>query len=329
MNMETELTTHCERTLHTVDCLGASKTGPCGTANPKTHKLAYWEWTRKGAPPASRLILCVHGLTRSGRDFDALAAFLLERMEGVRIICPDVAGRGCSDWLADSGNYQIPFYVADMVQLLEHLKARAQADAAPITRLDWVGTSMGGLIALGYSALPAPPLPLAKLVLNDVGPVLDWAALQRIGAYLGQMPCFNSVQEGAAYLRSIAVGFGPHSEQEWLSLSAPMLRKLENGQYTLHYDPAIADAQHGITAESVAANSAVLWQVYDALAAQVLLLRGAQSDLLSAQTAQAMQARGPKAALVTFEGVGHAPTLVQRDQQEAVWRFLQQESAHS
>jgi pimeloyl-ACP methyl ester carboxylesterase len=221
-----------------------------------------------------------------------------------------VVGRGRSSWLADPMGYQIPAYVADMVTLLARLNPQ---------ELHWVGTSMGGLIGLGLAALPDSPV--KKLVLNDVGPAIEAAALQRIGTYLGQPLRWGSVDEAADYLWSISASFGPHSREQWLALTRPMLRPDGDG-FKLHYDPAIAVPFRAITPESARAGEAMLWASYDALRCPTLLVRGADSDLLSRETAQAMTQRGPKARLVEFEGVGHAPTLIAPAQISAVREFL-------
>lgn len=266
--------------------------------------MAYVEW---GDPANPRVLLCVHGLARQGRDFDDFARAMSDRY---RVVCPDVVGRGRSDWLADPAGYQIPAYVADMVTLLARLDAQ---------ELHWVGTSMGGLIGLGLAALPESPV--TRMVLNDVGPAIEAAALQRIGTYLGQPLRWGSIDEAADYLWRISASFGPHSREQWLALTRPMLRPDGDG-FKLHYDPAIAVPFRAITPEAARAGEAMLWASYDALRCPTLLLRGADSDLLSRETAQAMTQRGPKASLVEFEGVGHAPTLVAPDQIAAVREFL-------
>ena len=277
------------------------------------HRVHYTEW---GDPTNPKVLICAHGMTRTCRDFDFLAA-ALER--DYRVICPDVVGRGESDWLKEPMGYQFPTYVGDMLTLLGTL-----AQQAPIGRFDWVGTSMGGLIGLMLAGAPDLPLPapLRRLVLNDVGPVIEWQALQRIGQYLGKSGPFESVEAGAACLRALAPGFGPHTDAQWLALSRPMLRARPEGDWRLHYDPAIAVPYAAVTPESSAQGEALLWQLYDRVKADTLLLRGAESDLLSAATASAMQARGPRPRLLEFAGVGHAPTLVADDQVAAVLDFL-------
>ena len=283
---------------------------------PVPHRMAYWQW---GDPQASHTVVCVHGLSRQGRDFDVLAQELLGRSKTpLRVVCPDVVGRGKSDFLADPQGYQLPTYVADMLQLLAQLR--------PAT-LDWVGTSMGGLIGMLLCAYaPSVGASVRRLVLNDVGPVIEWRALQRIGQYLGKSGQFASVQQAADAMWAISSSFGPHTPAQWLALSQAMLKPVPSPQggtaFALHYDPAIALPFGSTTEQQAKEGEALLWQAYEAITAQTLLLRGAQSDLLSVATAQQMTQRGPKAQLVEFAGVGHAPTLIAPDQVDAVANFV-------
>ncbi len=289
-------------TLNFVSCPDASG----------AHRMAYWQW---GDADAAHTIVCVHGLTRQGRDFDVLAQALLARATSpLRVVCPDVVGRGMSDWLQDPQAYGIPSYSADMLSLLAQLKPQT---------LDWVGTSMGGLIGMAVCAhAKAVGAEVRRLVLNDVGPVLEWQSLLRIGAYLGKQMHFDSEQQAADALWNIASSFGPHTPAQWLALSRHMLKPDPQGGVRLHYDPAIAMPFQGVTQEQTVQGEAALWGLYDAITAQTLLLRGAESDLLSELTAQQMTQRGPKARLVEFAGVGHAPTLVADDQTAVVASFL-------
>ena len=283
-----------EPRLRTVQCLGSAG----------LHRMAYWEW---GDPANPRVLVCVHGLSRQGRDFDTLARDLLA---DYRVICPDVVGRGRSDRLADPMGYAIPNYVADMVTLLARLD---------VAQVDWVGTSMGGLIGLGLASLSGSPV--RRLVLNDVGPTIQHAALQRIGGYLGQPAHWRSLDEAADALWAISQGFGPHTREQWLQLTRPQLVP-DGGGFQPHYDPAIAVPFRAITPELAAAGEAMLWQGYDRVACPTLLLRGADSDLLSHDTALAMTQRGPRARLREFAGIGHAPMLVQPEQRAVVREFL-------
>ena len=277
------------------------------------HRMAYWQW---GNPQAGHVLVCVHGLTRQGRDFDVLAQALCARAGNtLRVVCPDVVGRGKSDWLKDPNGYQIPAYAADMLALLAQLK--------PVT-LDWLGTSMGGLIGIALYGQVDLPLPVRRLVLNDVGPVIEWKSLQRIGQYLGHTGKFASVQQAADALWTIASSFGPHTPAQWLALTRPMLKPLGDaaGSLTLHYDPAIAVPFRAVNTESAVEGEALLWQFYDHITARTLLIRGQESDLLSRQTALAMTQRGPRAQLEEFAGVGHAPTFIADDQVQTVASFL-------
>ena len=283
-----------EPRLNHVQCLGARG----------LHRMAYWEWGDAANP---RVLVCVHGLSRQGRDFDVLARALCDHY---RVVCPDVVGRGESDALVDPSGYQIPAYVADMVTLLARLNAGT---------VHWVGTSMGGLIGLGLASLANTPV--SRLVLNDVGPAIRFEAVQRIGTYLGAPLRWSSVEEAADYLATISQGFGPHTREQWLALTRPMLKRDGDG-FRPHYDARIALPFKAWTAEMVAAGEAMTWQAYDSIRCPTLVLRGAESDLLTHETAVAMTQRGPRASLREFAGVGHAPTLVADDQVQAVREFL-------
>jgi pimeloyl-ACP methyl ester carboxylesterase len=283
-----------EPRLHHVQCLSARG----------LHRMAYWEWGDAYNP---RVLVCVHGLTRQGRDFDTLARAMCGEY---RVVCPDVVGRGLSDWLADPMAYNLPTYVADMVTLVARLDTEA---------VHWVGTSMGGLIGMGLASLPRSPI--VRLVLNDVGPTLQAEALKRIGDYVGVTPHWATIDAAADYLWSISQGFGPHSRAEWLALSRPQLKPDGDG-WTLRRDPAMALPFRAATPEAAAAGEAMLWKAYDAIRCPTLLLRGANSDLLSPATAQAMRQRGPKAQLHEFAGIGHAPMMVVPDQVAVVREFL-------
>jgi pimeloyl-ACP methyl ester carboxylesterase len=271
----------------TVQCL--SPTG--------LHTLSYKEW---GDPANRKVLVCVHGVTRVADDFDALAPALADEY---RVICPDVVGRGYSGWLRDPRNYQLPQYVSDMVTLL----ARADAEV-----VDWFGTSMGGLIGMGLASLPDNPV--RKMLLNDVGPGLNKTALSRIGEYIGQDVRFPSFDEAAAYIKAISISFGPHSDEHWHKLATDVLRQDEEGKWKRHYDLGLAVPIKATTPEMAQAAEAMLWAAYDAMRCETLVVRGAESDLLTPEVAQQMTQRGPKARLVELPGVGHAPTFVQADQ---------------
>jgi pimeloyl-ACP methyl ester carboxylesterase len=278
-------------------------------------RLAYWDWGQptpeSGQAGPEHLLLCVHGLTRQGRDFEHLARALSPLM---RVVAVDVAGRGQSDPLSNPADYQVATYAADMAALLAELKPKT---------LDWLGTSMGGLIGMAFAGTPALQVvhPVRRLILNDIGPSLEFAALQRIGQYTGRPLHFADLQAGAEYLWSVSSSFGPHTPSQWMALSRHMF-KADGEGLKLHYDPAIGVAFQGLTPESTLAGEAALWQLYEGIQAQTLVLRGAESDLLSRATVQAMSQRGPRAACVEFAGVGHAPTFMTEDQVQVVKDFL-------
>ena len=279
--------------------------------------MAWWSW---GDVQAEQVLVCVHGLTRQGRDFDRLAHAMVERSSGrLQVICPDVLGRGRSEWVSDSALYQPPQYAADVMLLLQQRHQRA-----PIRTLDWVGTSMGGLIGMLLAGQPELPLPvpIRRLVLNDVGPSITWESVARMQQYVGRYGRYADLAEAAADMRRISYGFGPVPEDIWLELSAHMVRALPDGGVTLHYDPAIGEPVRAATPEAAQAAEALLWGLYDQIRAQVLLLRGQDSDLLTEATAHAMTTRGPRAQLVQWPGVGHAPTLTAPDQIETLATFL-------
>ena len=291
---------------------------PC--PNPQgQHRMAYWRW---GDARAQRVVVCVHGLTRQGRDFDRLAQALVVRSaEPLQVICPDVVGRGRSEWLSDPMAYQIPQYASDMLTLLAHVNA---GTGAGLVSLDWVGTSMGGLVGMVLAGQPGLPLPLpiGRLVLNDVGPAIAWASVQRMQQYVGQYGQYRDLDEAAAAMWALSTGFGPVPAEVWREMSSHMVRPGSDGAVTLHYDPAIGTPVRGLTPEAAVAGEAVLWSVYDQIQARTLLIRGAQSDLLLPETAQAMTERGPRAQLETWADCGHAPTLTSEAQIEVVTQFL-------
>ncbi|MFZ6767677.1 alpha/beta fold hydrolase [Undibacterium sp. Di26W] len=269
------------------------------------HTMSYKEW---GDPQNSRVLICVHGVTRVADDFDALAAELCQHY---RVVCPDVVGRGYSGHLRNPMHYQIPQYVSDMVTLL----ARLEADT-----VHWFGTSMGGLIGMSLASLPDNPI--SKLILNDVGPVLNPDALARIGDYIGQDVRFATFEEAQAYIKAISISFGPHTPDQWEKLARDVLRQNEQGQWVRHYDLGLAQPFKTSTPEMVAVAQTMLWTAYDAIQCPTLLVRGSESDLLTTESAAAMTQRGPRAKLVEFAGVGHAPTFVQPDQIAVAVDFL-------
>jgi pimeloyl-ACP methyl ester carboxylesterase len=283
-----------------------------------THRMAYWSW---GHSAASHVVMCVHGLTRQGRDFDVLAQALVEaaratNLPPIKVICPDVVGRGKSDWLEDPTGYQFARYAGDMAVLVQTLNAQH-----PIQRLDWVGTSMGGVIGM-LMAVQKGDVPVNRLVLNDIGPPVSWKSILNMKNYVGEVGKFQSVQEAADALWQIFKSFGPHTPAQWLALSQNMVRRLDDGSYCIHYDPQLRVPIRAITEEQALAGEASLWQIYDLIDIPTLLIRGAESELLSTASAEEMSRRGPRAKVVSLKGVGHAPPLMQPNQTALVTQFL-------
>jgi len=278
-----------------------------GVSRHAFHRIAYTEW---GPPDASRAVVCVHGLTRQGRDFDRLAADLARR--GYRVVCPDLPGRGRSEWLQNHDDYGLPQYCMDMAVLL----ARMQVE-----RVDWVGTSLGGLIGIVMAGMPQAPI--ARLVVNDIGPYLSWAALSRIGAYLRQMPAsFPDLPAAVRYYREILAPFGNLDDAAWLHLAEHSVARTDGGAWRVLCDPGIARAfRPGLL------YNLNLWRYWDAIRCEVLLLRGEKSDMLSSDTAAQMLRRGPHTALKQVPGCGHAPPLLSREQIKGVADWVVSASA--
>jgi len=266
------------------------------------HRLHYLEWGDPGSP---EVVVCAHGLTRNAHDFDDLAERLGRER---RVLCVDVPGRGGSERLSHPLDYGYPLYCQDLAAVI------ARADVAAV---DWVGTSMGGLIGMMLAAQPGTPV--RRLVLNDVGPFLPAAALQRIADYVGRTPDFPDLAALETYLRQVHAPFGPLSDAQWRRFASHSAVQGEDGRWRLGYDPAIAEAFRAAPLEDVD-----LWPVWEAVRCPTLLLRGAESDVLDADTAQEMTRRGPRATLVEFPGIGHAPALLAEDQIETVCRWLLQ-----
>lgn len=300
------------------------------------HRMAYWEW---GDPHNPRVLLCVHGLTRTGRDFDELAQALSPYY---RVVCPDIVGRGQSDWLVDSNQYLVPQYVADIFTLIARLKP---------TTLDWVGTSMGGLIGLGvvgalanvtHSSKPISKLmpsfdakwyvPFRRMVLNDIGPELSAEGLTRIGSYVDQELIYASFDEAVEQVKIRWGSFGVHTQEQWQALAKYVFTQ-QGKHWVLAYDLGIATPfkkqflnQSPEQAQATAKQGEqILWHFFESLPAEALIIRGQESDLLSAETAQQMLKRHPGASLYEVPNVGHAPTLMQKDQIEVVKQFLLKE----
>ena len=287
-------------------------TDPSGSNNAR--HIAYTEW---GEPDNPHIVVCVHGLTRNCRDFDFLAHALAA---DCRVICVDVVGRGQSDWLANAADYDdYLLYLSDAVALLEHIGALGNASI----QLDWVGISLGGLIGMILAiqpGLPLPlplPIPIRRLVMSDIGPLIPVAALARIAQYLGKDPRFASFDEFEAYMKKISISFGPLTEAQWHHLALHSVREFSDGTFGFRYDPRIAESFKKHLSQDID-----LWAQWDELRVPTLVLRGMQSDLLSAETAAEMQVRGARARIIELPGVGHSPMLASDDQIAIVRDFL-------
>lgn len=265
------------------------------------HRMAYTEWGERDNP---RVLVCVHGLTRNGRDFDALAEAMSAHY---RVICPDVVGRGRSGRLRDPAGYGIAQYVADMVTLIARLN---------VETVHWVGTSMGGLIGMALASLETTPI--RKLLLNDVGPVITVESLQRIAGYVGTDPTWASFEEGLAYVKAVSAPFGNLTEAQWFHLTETSIAQRSDGRWGFLYDPLIAAPFKAAFVDQ----DINLWPIYEQIKCPTLAVRGAQSDLLLRDTWLRMGESGPRAALAEIPGVGHAPMFLSEDQIDVVRDFL-------
>ncbi len=258
----------------------------------ETVRLNYYDWGPRMHP---KRVVCVHGLTRQGRDFDELAKGLSKIR---RITCPDLVGRGRSGWLTDKSLYTLDTYVAHMSGLLDHLGYEG---------IDWVGTSLGGLIGMRLAA-ERPEL-IRRLILNDIGPQLELEGIATISSYVGQDPRFKRLGEVAEYLKTVHADFGALTDAQWSDMTSHSVLRHPEGGYGLHYDPAI-----GLPFKSVTKPPPSSWPVWEQIECPVLLLRGERSKLLSRATAERMAKTGPRAEVVEIKGVGHAPALMSEDQ---------------
>lgn len=290
------------------------------------HRMAYWEW---GDPDNDRVLMCVHGLTRTGRDFDDMA----RAMSGeYRVICPDIVGRGASDFLFNPSLYAVPQYVSDIFTLLARVNPKT---------LDWIGTSMGGLIGMVFAGLvhkadlsivnqvprdenmPAKTgLALNRLVLNDVGPKIELEAIRRIGAYVGNALEFDSLESAVAYMKVNAASFGPLNDRQWLEFTKSVI-KFKDNVWKSHYDVRIAQTfKEQESEEALAAAEAYLWRSYTSIDCPILILRGENSDLLSRESVAQMLEQNKNSQMVEIPEVGHAPTLMPNEQIQTVREFL-------
>jgi pimeloyl-ACP methyl ester carboxylesterase len=294
------------------------------------HGIAYTEW---GDPRESHIVVCVHGLTRNCRDFDVLAARLAE---DCRVVCMDVVGRGQSDWLEHKEDYGFDVYVTDAAALIARLTApplpsgmgrlwrRLARPRAP--RVDWIGTSMGGLLGMMLAAKRNTPI--RRLVLNDVGPLVPWPALLRLKLeHSGAETRFADLAAVERHMRVACATFGPLDDARWRDVAVHSSRRLEDGTYALAFDPGIINAmRHSANQDVQFGNDFLfgvdLWPVWNAVQCPTLVLRGGESDLLLPSTIKEMQQTNPLARVVELPGIGHAPWLVSDEQVGLVRDFL-------
>lgn len=273
-------------------CLGARR----------FHRMHYCDWGDPGNP---RVLVCVHGLTRNGRDFDFLARALAHEF---RVVCPDIVGRGRSDWLEAKADYGYAQYLADLNALMAGIVAGEDKD------LYWLGTSMGALLGILIAALPGNPI--RKMIVNDAGTLIPKAALERIGRYVGKDPRFDSLDALEAHVRHVSAPFGALTDDQWRHLTVHGAKQHQDGSWGHSYDPAIGQPLQGELQDLDFS------QFWDAVRCPTLLLRGKQSDVLLRTTAEAMTRSGPKAKLVEFDAVGHAPMLMCDEHVSVVREFL-------
>lgn len=297
------------------------------------HRVAYTEW---GHADAAQTVICVHGLTRNCHDFDALAT---ELSPTCRVACPDVVGRGASDWLTHQNDYGFALYQSDAASLIARLTAPLPSSGSFLASLlarpeqeysapqvDWVGTSMGGLVGMMLAAHTGSPI--RRLVLNDVGPLVPWRALQRLHEEHGNEALqFADLVEAEQYFRETCVNFGPLTDDQWLDVTRHSVALQPTGGFRLGWDPAIigaipAQGLEGVTFSMNFLSGIDMWPIWDKVCCPVLVLRGGDSDLLTPATVERMQKSGPQVQVVEFPGVGHAPWLMSEEQIAVVRDFL-------
>ncbi len=267
------------------------------------HSVSYQKWGMRPHRKRDDVpVICVHGTTRNNMDFNNLAESMQSKR---RVFSPDIVGRGGSDWLSDPALYGFPQYISDMTMMIARTGAR---------QVDWVGTSMGGLIGMMLASMPNSPI--RRLVLNDIGPFIPLAALQRIHSYVRATHEFLDIHEAGKYMREIYASFGHIDDEDWKTLIAYGIRYLPNGKVILNYDPAIVNSFDAVSSD------VDIWATYDKITTPTMVLRGEMSDILTPETAEQMTLRGPKAKWVTIKGCGHAPSLMTPDQIQIVMDFL-------
>jgi pimeloyl-ACP methyl ester carboxylesterase len=282
------------------------------------HDLAYTEWgTWSDQFPT---IICVHGLTRNGRDFDELAFYLSNK--GRYVLCPDVVGRGESSWFTNPTHYNFNQYVSDMNTLI----ARAHTH-----HVDWIGTSMGGLIGMMMAALPNTPI--RRLVINDIGPQVPIAGLKRLAQYAGKEPVFKTFDEAKAYCKIHYADFGVLSEEQWEQFTEHSIKLRAPNLYTFKMDPGIRHAKspsqwlndfvhHPIKALEGVLYDVDLWAIWKQVRCPVLVIHGTHSDLLTPEIITKMQRTHPQVEVYEVENAGHAPALLEQQNHEKIYNWL-------
>jgi pimeloyl-ACP methyl ester carboxylesterase len=292
------------------------------------HRIAYAEWGDRDNP---RIVICMHGLTRNRHDFDYLAVHLAGEF---RVVAMDVVGRGDSEWLTEKADYRFSQYQTDAAALIARVTAPGKSSrvgrmlgrvpAEPV-QVDWIGTSMGGLIGMLLAAQRNTPI--RRLVLNDVGPLVPWSGLVQLKGQAPGARTFATLEEVEAFLRDACAGFGKLSDEQWRHLAQHGSREQEDGKFALSYDPGIMRGLRSGSALDVSLGERLfegvdLWPVWDKISCPTLVLRGADSVVLTERTARELKGRGPPARVIEFPGVGHAPALMDAAQIDPIHRFL-------
>ncbi|MES2587253.1 MAG: alpha/beta fold hydrolase [Pseudomonadota bacterium] len=282
---------NASQVMHHGDTFFVACTSPDGP-----HRMAYHAW---GNPNNPKVLFCVHGLTRRGSDFKTLAEAMSNEYY---VVCPDVVGRGDSDHLTNPMLYAVPQYVADMASLIKHLG---------VTQVDWFGTSMGGLIGMVYASMPKNPI--RRMLINDVGPRIEPEAIKRLGSYVGQAFSFSSRADALQRLNEICASFGSHTPEEWEIYNGPMLVQ-KDGLWVMHYDPDISVPFASVNPIMAKAGEMAMWHAFKQIHVPMLIVRGGESDLLSAKTVAEMCRVNPYIRSIEIPGVGHAPAFVKSEQ---------------
>lgn len=280
----------------------ADNLGSVRSINPKGfHRIAYHSW---GAESEARAAICVHGLTRHGGDFDPLAQVLARRQ---RVICPDLVGRGASDWLPDASDYHVPQYNCDLVTLMA---------ATGCTEADWIGTSLGGLCGIMLAGMPNTPI--RRLIINDVAPEVPLPALRRVSTYLSTRLRFADFDEANAHLRQVYAGFGPMNDDDWHHMARTSVYRDKDGSYAPHFDPDIGAnfRNYWLTYRFN------LWSYWRKITCPILIIRGSNSDFLTPELLDRMRQYQPSACVHECDGVGHTPTLNCPEQIEPIRAWL-------